>query len=141
MKVSRASRWQYAVVLTVAVTVQPVAFALCQLNCLPHPVPAAKNSGDESRQGVPCHDHGGTRAPESSRSEQAAHSLSPVHACIHRTPPSVTRVVENAPRLLASSLAVAAASFEIATHARALPLRVTHAPPGQSALRTDVLRR
>lgn len=141
MKVFRASRSQFAVVVTMAVLLQPTAFALCQLNCQPDRAPAAKVDGAASPRGVPCQEHGGARTTQSRHSGRAVHGLSSVHDCIHQSLPSVTRGIENTSRPLLPSLPVATASFEVVTHAQALPLRVTHAPPGQSALRTDVLRR
>ncbi len=140
MKVFRASRWQFALVLAIAVAMQPVAFALCQVNCLPASDRAANHDVSQPRRGIPCHDDNDRRPAESSGPE-TAYSLSAVHSCVHQSLPSLTRVVESVQRPIAPFLTVAATSFVAATHAQALSLRVTHAPPGQSAARTDVLRR
>lgn len=133
------SAWQcrLACVLTLAWTLQPVAFAVCQASCTAQtasPNRSAAAHGDDAA----CHDdHGG---PLAGRADSSTKSLSSVHACRH----DVAFARQTAERLNPRRLAYAAriaVDRSCVLRAQRLPLMTaSDAPPGESRAALRVLR-
>jgi len=126
-----------ALAMAMAIAVQPLAFVLCQMDCLPGASPAG---GDPSRASVVCHEQANDTRGGSSH-EQSPHSASSFDACAHDPVASVTRAAETLRRASLVFVIIGIGERgQTGTNDRRVAFLLNHAPPGPAASESLPLR-